>query len=156
MAVTFKKGMYELNAQSNFNYQLNRLVMWDGGDLEEIKKVGLTIHTSEDWKTKLISLGNKAMAEQRTENAIAYYRMSEFFMYDGDPDKKKYYKKGTELFYDYYKEWFESGRVERTGALRRGKVAGYACEASYGGRHAGKRSSPEGCHSVARRQRQLL
>ena len=90
MAVTFKKGMYELNAQSNFNYQLNRLVMWDGGDLEEIKKVGPTIHTSEDWKTKLISLGDKAMAEQRTENAIAYYRMSEFFMYDGDPDKKKY------------------------------------------------------------------
>ena len=113
MAVTFKKGMYELNAQSNFNYQLNRLVMWDGGDLEEIKKVGPTIHTSEDWKTKLISLGDKAMAERRTENAIAYYRMSEFFMYDGDPDKKKYYKKGTELFYGYYKEWFESGRVER-------------------------------------------
>lgn len=113
MAVTFKKGMYELNAQSNFNYQLNRLVMWDGGDLEEIQKVGPTIHTSEDWKTKLISLGDKAMAEQRTENAIAYYRMSEFFIYDGDPDKKKYYKKGTELFYGYYKEWFESGRVER-------------------------------------------
>lgn len=67
--------------------------MWDGGDLEEIQKVGPTIHTSEDWKTKLISLGDKAMAEQRTENAIAYYRMSEFFMYDGDPDKKKYYKK---------------------------------------------------------------
>ena len=110
MAVTFKKGMYELNAQSNFNYQLNRLVMWDGGDLEEIQKVGPTIHTSEDWKTKLISLGDKAMAEQRTENAIAYYRMSEFFIYDGDPDKKKYYKKGTELFYGYYKEWFESGR----------------------------------------------
>lgn len=47
------------------------------------------------------------MREERTENAIAYYRMSEFFMYDGDPDKKKYYQKATELFYHYYADYFE-------------------------------------------------
>ena len=48
-------------------------------------------------KRELIALGDKAMVEERTENAIAYYRMSEFLMYDGDPDKKKYYEKATAI-----------------------------------------------------------
>ena len=40
MEFHFKKGVYKLNEQSNFDFQLNRVVMWDGGDLEEIKAVG--------------------------------------------------------------------------------------------------------------------
>lgn len=91
MSIEFKRGVYHLNEQSNFDFQLNRIVMWDGGDLEEIKKIGPKIESSEDWKWELIALGDKAIKEHRTENAIAYYRMSEFFMYDKDPDKKKYY-----------------------------------------------------------------
>lgn len=113
MEIHFAHGVYELNSQSNFNFQLNRLVMWDGGDLEEVKAVGPTIRTSEDWKQKLIALGDLAVSEGRTENAIGYYRMSEFFMYDGDPDKKRYYIKATEMFYDFYKDIFASGEVER-------------------------------------------
>lgn len=113
MEFSFKKGVYQLNEQSNFNFQLNRLVMWDGGDLEEVKEVGSKIKTSEDWKRELVALGDKAYAEGRTENAIGYYRMSEFFMYDGDPDKKKYYLKATELFYNYYSEFFTNGTAER-------------------------------------------
>jgi len=49
MDYNFKKGVYKLNNQSNFDFQLNRIVMWDGGDLDEIKQVGPTIKTSEDW-----------------------------------------------------------------------------------------------------------
>ncbi|MCM1223441.1 MAG: alpha/beta hydrolase, partial [Lachnospiraceae bacterium] len=113
MEFHFKKGVYHLNEQSNFDFQLNRVVMWDGGDLEEIKTIGSRIKTSEDWKRELIALGDKAVSEGRTENAIAYYRMSEFFMYDGDPDKKAYYVKATEMFYDYYKSVFDSGEVKR-------------------------------------------
>ena len=113
MEIHFKKGVYKLNEQSNFDFQLHRVVMWDGGDLEEIKAVGPDIKTSEDWKKELIALGDKAVSEGRTENAIAYYRMSEFFMYDGDPDKKAYYVKATEMFYDYYKPVFDSGEVVR-------------------------------------------
>lgn len=113
MEFQFKKGVYRLNGQSNFDFQLNRTVMWDGGDLEEIKAIGPKIRTSEDWKREMIALGDKAVSEGRTENAIAYYRMSEFFMYDGDPDKKAYYVKATEMFYDYYKHVFDSGEVLR-------------------------------------------
>ena len=83
--VVLKKGVYQLNDESNFNYQLNRVINWDGGRLEDVITVAGKIHNSSDWKRAMITLGNRAMKEGRTENVIAYYRMSEFFMYDGDP-----------------------------------------------------------------------
>jgi pimeloyl-ACP methyl ester carboxylesterase len=113
--VILKKGVYKLNDEANFNYQLNRVINWDGGRLEDVQKVSSKIHNSDDWKRELILLGDEAMKEGRTDNAIAYYRMSEFFMYDGDPDKRKYYEKATKLFYEYYADFFEgeNPRIER-------------------------------------------
>jgi pimeloyl-ACP methyl ester carboxylesterase len=113
--VILKKGVYKLNSEANFNYQLNRVINWDGGRLEDVEKVSGKIHISDDWKRELISIGDEAMKEGRTDNAIAYYRMSEFFMYDGDPDKRKYYEKATKLFYEYYADFFEgeNPRIER-------------------------------------------
>ena len=113
--VVLKKGVYQLNDESNFNYQLNRVINWDGGRLEDVVMVAGKIHNSADWKRAMITLGNRAMKEGRTENAIAYYRMSEFFMYDGEPDKKKYYERATKLFYQYYADFFEGDhpRVRR-------------------------------------------
>ena len=58
--IMFKEGTYKLNKQSNFDYQLNRAIM-----------------------------------------------------YDGDPDKKKYYKMATDMFYEYYSEYFSKGIVEK-------------------------------------------
>lgn len=113
MQFNFKTGIYKLNEQSNFDFQLNRLIMWDGGDLDEVRAAAGKIKDSESWKRELIALGDMALAEKRIENAIAYYRMSEFFMYDGDPDKKKYYKKACDLFYDFYKAYFKSGKIKR-------------------------------------------
>mgnify|MGYP002623925860 FL=1 len=113
--VRLKKGVYKLNAERNFDYQLNRVINWDGGRIEDIKPIADRIRTSSDWKRELIALGDTAMEEGRTENAIAYYRMSEFFMYDGDPDKKAYYEKATKLFYEYYADYFEGDdpRIEK-------------------------------------------
>ena len=113
--VQLKKGVYKLNAERNFDYQLNRVINWDGGRIEDIRPVAGKIKTSSDWKRELIALGDKAMEEGRTQNAIAYYRMSEFFMYDGDPDKKAYYEKATQLFYQYYADYFEgeNPRIEK-------------------------------------------
>ncbi len=34
--ITFKKGSWRLNQDPNFNFQLNRVIMWDGGDEEEL------------------------------------------------------------------------------------------------------------------------
>lgn len=86
--------------------------MWDGGRLEDIQKVSSKIVDSESWKTELMYLAQEAEQDGHTENAIAYYRMSEFFMYDGDPDKISVYKKATTLFYNYYSEYFSNGTVQ--------------------------------------------
>lgn len=114
MNVEFRKGVYHFNEESNFDFQLNRTVMWDGGDPEELMEVSAGIRTSDDWKRTLIGLGERAESEGRIPNAVAYYRMSEFFMYDGDPDKKKYYLKATEMFYSHYADLFQSEEVGRT------------------------------------------
>lgn len=63
------------------------------GALGRYTKVSSKIVDSESWKTELMYLAQEAEQDGRTENAIAYYRMSEFFMYDGDPDKISVYKK---------------------------------------------------------------
>lgn len=111
--VHFKRGDYSLNPDPNYNFQLNRVIQWDGGRLEDVQPVAGCIRSSEDWKRELVLLGDRALAEERTENAIAYYRMSEFFMYDGDPDKKRYYQKAAELFAGHYAAYFDNGWVER-------------------------------------------
>lgn len=111
--ITFKKGLYSLNPQPNFNFQLNRIIMWDGGRLEDIERIGQKINSSETWKKELLSIARQAENDGRIENAIAYYRMSEFFMYDGDLDKISVYQKSTELFYNYYNEYFTNGIVEK-------------------------------------------
>ncbi|GAA0179012.1 alpha/beta fold hydrolase [Clostridium sediminicola] len=111
--ITFAKGLHNLNEQPNFNFQLNRVVMWNEGDLEDVMKIADKIKDSATWKKELIGIGAQAESEGRIKEAIAYYRMSEFFMYDGDPDKEKHYKLATSMFYDYYKEYFEDGTVIR-------------------------------------------
>jgi len=111
--IIFSKGLYNLNNQPNFNYQLNRVIMWNDGSLDDINKIASKISDNASWKKELIGIGNQAKNEGRIKEAIAYYRMSEFFMYDGDSDKKKYYKLATDMFYEYYKEYFEDGTVIR-------------------------------------------
>ena len=117
--VQLKKGVYKLNAERNFDYQLNRVINWDGGRIEDIRPVVGKIKTSSDWKRELIALGDKAMEEGRTQNAIAYYRMSEFFMYDGDPDTqdklfkslKEPPKEIREQFWERNKEKIQNGSI---------------------------------------------
>ena len=105
--IKFKTGVYKLNDNANFDFQLNRVINWDGGRYEDIEKISHKIHNSDDWKRELIALGDTAITENRIENAISYYRMSEFFMYDGDSDKKKYYEKATKMFYEYFEDFFK-------------------------------------------------
>ena len=105
--IEFKTGVYKLNDNANFDFQLNRVINWDGGRYEDVAEISHRIHDSADWKRELIALGDKAVAENRIENAIAYYRMSEFFMYDGASDKKKYYEKATNMFYEYFEDFFK-------------------------------------------------
>lgn len=111
--ICFGRGSYDLNPEANFNFQLNRVIQWDGGRLEDVQPIARRITDSASWKRELIALGDAASREGRTENAIAYYRMSEFFMMDGDPDKLRYYQKATAMFYSHFAPYFDSGTVRR-------------------------------------------
>ena len=69
--IHLKKGIYELNRDPNFNYQLNRVINWDGGRLEDVAPIAAKIKTSSEWKRELNALCVLAILENRTANAIA-------------------------------------------------------------------------------------
>ncbi len=46
--VKLKSGVYKLNPERNFDYQLNRVINWDGGRIEDIKPIAGRIKTSAD------------------------------------------------------------------------------------------------------------
>ena len=67
----FKTGTYELNSDANFNYQLNRVIMWDGGDADEVMAVSHRIKTSSDWVKTMEQLAEKAHSEDSERNRIS-------------------------------------------------------------------------------------
>lgn len=111
MELEFKQGMYQLNPDPNFNFQLNRVILWDGGNLNDVMQAAKRITDSTSWKQEMIYLGDHALSKNRIPQAIAYYQMSEFF--DGNPGNKEYYIKATGLFYEYYHSYFDERRVQK-------------------------------------------
>lgn len=111
--ISFKAGTYHLHDEPNFNFQLNRTVFWSGGDVDELRCAGTKINDSASWETELASLGEKALLEGRMIQAIAYFRMAEFFMFDGNPRKLEVYRKARTLFYAHYEHYFENGFITR-------------------------------------------
>lgn len=107
--VDFNLGEYQLHANPNFNYQLNRTYNVSNGNLDEILELAKKITDINAWEKEMMVLAKKALKEDRIKDAIAYFRMTEFFMYDGNPDKIKTYDKAIELFYRYHDELFQSG-----------------------------------------------
>ncbi|MBR1740991.1 MAG: alpha/beta fold hydrolase [Lachnospiraceae bacterium] len=109
-----KKGTYQFNKEPNFNFQLNRLVMWGNGEPDEIMEVSESITDSRSWVQALTSLAKKAESEGRTEAQIGYLRMSEFFMYDEDLQKLATYTAAKELFYSCYADDIRENGIEIT------------------------------------------
>lgn len=110
----FRKGTYQFNSDPNFNFQLNRVVMWGNGDPDEIRKVSQRISDSAGWVKALTDLAEAAEKAGNTERQIGYLRMSEFFMYDSDPAKLETYQRAKELFYAYYASAMEERGLLRT------------------------------------------
>lgn len=110
----FQKGTYKFNDDPNFNFQLNRVIMWGDGDPEEIKTVAKNIADSTSWVKALQELATKAEKDGRVDAQIGYLRMSEFFMYDSDPEKLKTYTKAKELFYRHNDARLKENGVSNT------------------------------------------
>lgn len=106
--------MMKYHDNVNFNYQINRAIYLSGARKEDLQKIVPHIHDCQDWKKSFIKLGDEAVVEKRIANAATYYRMSEFFMFEGDPDKKKYYDLSVNLFYQTKKAYLENKEVVKT------------------------------------------
>jgi pimeloyl-ACP methyl ester carboxylesterase len=87
--------------------------MWSGGDLSELRSAGAKIKNSASWEAELIGLGEKALSENRMVQAVAYFRMAEFFMFENNPRKLEIYLKARTLFYQHYAALFENGLIVR-------------------------------------------
>lgn len=108
-------GMYNLNESPDYNFQLNRLVNMDLGDLEKVRIVGQQIKDVKSWKEVLIKAGDDEYAKGDLKSAMGFYRMAEFYMSWRDPDALKYWSKAREIFFEYFEEFFVGGQpvVER-------------------------------------------
>lgn len=108
-------GMYNLNESPDYNFQLNRLVNMDLGDLEKVRIVGQQIKDVKSWKEVLIKAGDDEYAKGDLKSAMGFYRMAEFYMSWRDPDAFKYWSKAREIFFEYFEEFFvgEQPVVER-------------------------------------------
>lgn len=108
-------GMYNLNESPDYNFQLNRLVNMDLGDLEKVRIVGQQIKDVKSWKEVLIKAGDDEYAKGDLKSAMGFYRMAEFYMSWRDPDALKYWSRAREIFFEYFEEFFvgEQPVVER-------------------------------------------
>ncbi len=113
--------MLQLHKDVNFNYQMNRSVYLGNGNIEDIKKISCNINDCVQWKTSFIRIAGEAEKENRLEQAATYYRMSEFFTFDSDPDKEKLYDKSIMLFYKAKEKDFENGSVKKYSVPFNGK-----------------------------------
>jgi pimeloyl-ACP methyl ester carboxylesterase len=107
----FPIGVYDLHPDVSLDFQLNRLVGLGGGRLEDVREVAPRIRDLDDWKREFLALAEKAITEERTENAAAYLRAAEFFMAAGDADRAEAYERQAKLFSEIYSDDFSSGRV---------------------------------------------
>lgn len=110
--INFVKGSYHFHEDANFSFQLERLYSWGNGDLHEIQSAASRIIGIPSWVREISSLAEKAEAEDRKEQAASYYRMAEFFLFDGDQSKETFFKKSRQLFYEAKASYFDSERVK--------------------------------------------
>jgi len=99
----FPVGYHQFHKDQVFNFQLNRWYSLGYARFEDMKEVGQRINTFEEWKTEMLKLAEKAVAEDRVMNAAFYYRAAEFYTLWGDPDKEPLYDKFIDLFYRAFK-----------------------------------------------------
>ena len=109
----FPVGSRKLHPEPNFNYQLNRLALWNNGDWDELTEAAKRISNAADWEQEILALAEKALSDGRLQSASGYFRMAEFFMYDGNPQKLDVYQKAKDLFNRFNASVFENGEVRR-------------------------------------------
>ena len=84
-ALTFPTGTYHFNDHPLFDFQLNRVVMWNHGDPAEVQARGGEIPAFPSWERALKELSVQSEAREDSAAAAGYLRMAEFFMVPDTP-----------------------------------------------------------------------
>jgi pimeloyl-ACP methyl ester carboxylesterase len=105
--IKFKTGMYDFHKNPNINYQLNRAVNWGNGDYELVKKIAKESTSIEALIENSYKRAVECEKNLELDNAIACYRLAEFFLNSKDKRKIISYKKALNLFNLKNKKNFE-------------------------------------------------
>lgn len=100
-------GMYKLNKNPGYSFQLNRLVNMDLGDLDEVRRIGDQITDKKSWKSVLLAVTDTEYEKGNIRSAMGFYRMVAFFMDYDDPDNNACWQKARELFFLYFEDFFK-------------------------------------------------
>ena len=100
----FPVGYHKFHKNQLFNYQLNRWYSFGYASYDDFINAGKRIHSFADWKREMLTLAEKAVAENLLLRAAFYYRAAEFYLLDESPEKAELYHKFRELFYQAVEE----------------------------------------------------
>ena len=117
-ALTFPTGTYHFNDHPLFDFQLNRVVMWNHGDPAEVQARGGEITDFPSWERALKELSVQAEAREDWAAAAGYLRMAEFFMVPDTPECHAVYDRAREIFYTHFTYLF----AEQGGPIHREEV----------------------------------
>jgi pimeloyl-ACP methyl ester carboxylesterase len=95
MKISFPSIYKEYHPVKELNFQFNRFAA--GIRDEDVFRIAPKIKDYADWKRETLSIAKQADGELRYMNAASYYRLAEFFMVHGDPDKDMAYNRFTGL-----------------------------------------------------------
>lgn len=91
-------GYLKFHKNKFINYQLNRWHSLGFTEQNELEAIGKKIKSFESYVTEFIAAGEKALRENRKENAAAYFRAAEFLIEPTNPLKAKIYHQYLEIF----------------------------------------------------------
>ncbi len=91
---------YQLHPDTGMNFQMNRVLTYgeEAGCFEEIQDIAKKIQNFDDWYVEWLGLAQKAEREGRYLHAFYAYRMAEFFLTEGQPEKANSYHACMECF----------------------------------------------------------
>ncbi len=107
MKINFPEKYKDYHPVKELNFQFNRFAV--GIRDEDILAIAPRIKNYADWKREHLAIAALAEKERRYMNAAMYYRLAEFFMDPGDPDKDMAYEQFTGLM----KHLFKNENIKR-------------------------------------------
>lgn len=115
MSNEFLSGSYQFNNSPLYNFQLNRVVLWNHGDPAEVAARGKEITDFASWERVLKELSYQAERRKDWAAAAGYLRMAEFFMVPDTPESRDVYDRAQELFYANFAHLSPPGRPHSPG-----------------------------------------